>query len=499
MTLKKRLLRGSAGEISVTITEMIIGLIMLPFLLNTLGEHYYGMWLIIGTIVGYFALLNFGLSSAAQRYITKYKAQNDVHGINTVLSNATFIFSIAGGIAMLVSIGIWALGPRFFSVPDDLRLFQAIILLMGVKIALTFPSYGFAGLITANLRHDIKSLISISTLVLRTLAILYWVQTDEDIFWLAVITCITDVVCAAVTVIYAVSLQPGLKISRRFLDKKQGKELFNYSAFSFVIWLSDQMRHSIDNFVIAAHLSLAALAVYAVPLRLVVMANQLLMSLLAVLTPLLTLNHSSGNHELVRRDMQRALEISCCIGFTIAGGILTLGNVFVELWVRQTYPEVPGLLWIFAFITILGTAQSPLISYLYAVNKHKHYALQNTVDGVLNVTLSLILVHDYGLYGVALGTVIPMVLTKLVMQPLLVCRLSGLKKRFFYGLYVKGLIWLLFATALARWVLDYIDFPLNSWLKFAIGAMLTGTLLLVGFYLLLISKDSKLQLKKLFQ
>lgn len=457
------------------------------------------MWLIVGSIIGYFGLLNFGLSSAAQRYITKYKAQNDLVGINTVISNATLIFSIAGFLAMILAITIWVLSPRFFSDPEDIRLFQAVILLMGVKVAFTFPSYGFVGLITANLRHDVKSLITISTLILRTAGILYWVKSGEDIVWLAAITCIADLLCAGVTILYAITLQPGLQVKRRYFSKKQGKELFNYSAYSFVIWLSNQMRYSIDNFVIAAHLSLAAIAIYAIPVRLVMMANQLLMSLLAVLTPLLTLRHSSGDIQLLQRDMTRALQVSTCIGFTIAGGILILGSAFVELWVQQSYEEIDNLLWVFAFITILGTAQNPLISYLFAVNKHKFYAFQNTLDGILNVVLSLILVRHFGLLGVALGTVIPMILTKLIMQPLLVCRLSGLQKRVFYGLYVKGLIWLFGCTTLSRWVLSYFSIDLTQLHIFLMACGVVGLALITGFYWLLVPRAAKVEFKALIR
>ena len=494
MSIRNRLLRGSTTEVAVSVTEIIIGFIMMPFLMRTLGEHYYGMWLIIGTILGYFQLLNFGFSSATQRYLTKYKAQNDLEGINQVLSNATLIFSVSGVVALGFTLLIWYLPQFFIDDVKDLATLKVIVLLIGVKIALTFPSYGFSGLIVANLRQDIRNLITISTLIIRTAAIFTWVSKSEDIIYLALITCIADLICVASTVAYAISLQPGLVIRRAYLNKKGIKELFHYSAFSFLIWLSDQLRFSVDNLVIAANLSLSAITIYAIPVRLVTMANQVLLSLLSMLTPLLTLHHAAGNTEILKRDLQRALEFSMCIGFTLGGGLILLGESFVTLWIGHSYPEISTLLYIFAFITILGTVQSPMIAYLYAVNKHSFYAALNIFDGVANLVLSLLLVRYIGLFGVALGTVLPMLITKIFIQPVYVCNLLAINKKSFYFLFFKGFFWLFFCSVSLKWLIVKYNVQITSWWQFIAAGSVLAVFLLFGFYHLLISKHSKQQL-----
>ena len=54
--------------------------------------------------------------------------------------------------------------------------------------------------------------------------------------------------------------------------------------------------------------------------------------------------------------------------------------------------------------------QNPSINLLFGISKHHYYAIANTLEGVINLLLSLILVKYYGIYGVAFGTAIPMIL-----------------------------------------------------------------------------------------
>ena len=59
----------------------------------------------------------------------------------------------------------------------------------------------------------------------------------------------------------------------------------------------------------------------------------------------------------------------------------------------------------------------------------------NLAEGVVNLALSLWLVKSLGIFGVALGTFIPMLVTKLIVQPLYVCRVSFIP----YGEYMREL------------------------------------------------------------
>jgi hypothetical protein len=69
----------------------------------------------------------------------------------------------------------------------------------------------------------------------------------------------------------------------------------------------------------------------------------------------------------------------------------------------------------------------------------------NSLEGLANLVLSILLVRHFGLLGVALGTMVPMAFTKLFVQPWYFCRIMHFDLLEYYTLLAKSFL----ATALA--------------------------------------------------
>ena len=46
------ILKGSGFRILQTLVGIVIGLLRMPFLINTLGKELYGLWIVVGSVVG---------------------------------------------------------------------------------------------------------------------------------------------------------------------------------------------------------------------------------------------------------------------------------------------------------------------------------------------------------------------------------------------------------------------------------------------------------------
>ncbi len=47
--------------------NIVVGLLLLPFVVAKLGQTGYGVWMLVGSIIGYYGLLDLGVSSAVSR------------------------------------------------------------------------------------------------------------------------------------------------------------------------------------------------------------------------------------------------------------------------------------------------------------------------------------------------------------------------------------------------------------------------------------------------
>src|SRR5690606_20764077 len=89
----------SYGSILLTI---MVGLVLTPFMVRTLGDSEFGLYTLIGSIVGYIGLLDFGLNNTIIRFVARYRAQKDLKGEQNFLATTMLIYCF---ISVLVVIG----------------------------------------------------------------------------------------------------------------------------------------------------------------------------------------------------------------------------------------------------------------------------------------------------------------------------------------------------------------------------------------------------------
>jgi O-antigen/teichoic acid export membrane protein len=62
-------------------------------------------------------------------------------------------------------------------------------------------------------------------------------------------------------------------------------------------------------------------------------------------------------------------------------------------------------------------------SIAFGIEKHKTIAWWSIGEGIANLSLSIVLARRFGIYGVAIGTLIPSLVVQLIMWPIYVSRL----------------------------------------------------------------------------
>src|SRR3954454_16031277 len=86
------------------VASLFQGIIITRFLVRSLGEEHYGIWLLIFSILDYFWLFDLGLNSAVTNFCARFLAVQQSERINEVICTAIFYFSLIG-------ICIWTIAP----------------------------------------------------------------------------------------------------------------------------------------------------------------------------------------------------------------------------------------------------------------------------------------------------------------------------------------------------------------------------------------------------
>ena len=135
--LAGKLIKSSFFRVFNLVATILVTFYMIPFVIGSIGDRWYGLWILAGSFTGYFGFLDLGLSTANERFISRALGTGDVEEVKRVFNTCFFLFLIAGIVTILVSIAIAAVTHHFVNDPNDAYVFRFIILAVGIAMAIT--------------------------------------------------------------------------------------------------------------------------------------------------------------------------------------------------------------------------------------------------------------------------------------------------------------------------------------------------------------------------
>lgn len=429
----RQLTKNSLLNFVAVLLNVGLAFILMPMVIHSLGNELYGIWVLIGTMLGYYEVLDLGLTSGVSRYLTKAVGAQNKEDIKKVASTALFLFSCIGVVILILSFPFAFCLPYLLNIKDHIRLFQIVTIILGVSISVGFPMRIFGGILTAHLRLDILKVIvmihQISRSIMIFAAIKMHLEATQLLISLASITAFFSIIEFAVTGIYALKAFPHVQLNRLFIEKDIIKRLFSYGSLTSIGTIADLLRFHVDNIVITILLGVSMVTPYSIGYRLISYLRQIVASITGVLSPMYSIYEGANDYDSIRKTLLFGIKattlLSCFIGFSM----LIFGKAFILRWVGQKYNDAFVVMAILAIGFIVAMMQSQGVHLMYGISKHKYVAFMNVFEGLANLILSVILAKKYGIYGVALGTTIPLILTKMILQPVYVCKITNIRIR----------------------------------------------------------------------
>src|SRR5437016_14076512 len=87
----RRLASGSFLRTVNLVATAIVSLLITPVVIHTLGDRLYGIWALVGACIGYYGLLELGLSTAISGYVAAAVGAADHAECNRVVNTALLI------------------------------------------------------------------------------------------------------------------------------------------------------------------------------------------------------------------------------------------------------------------------------------------------------------------------------------------------------------------------------------------------------------------------
>jgi O-antigen/teichoic acid export membrane protein len=411
-----------------TIANMAVGFFLSPFILHRLGDVAFGVFVLANSVVAYLGLLDLGMQSSVLRFVSKGHTKGDHEGASDAISAALWVRLQVSALALLLSAGIAVVFPHVFKVPADLANDARIaILIIGVITAISMSVGVVGGVISALNRYDLQNYVNLLQTAIRVVGVVFVLRTGHGIVGIALSELVATVAGNLLLVWIARRLYPELRIQLKKPKRETLRQIWSYSFYAFLTTIAVQLVYQTDNLVVGAFVSASAVTFFAIANNLCRYATQMVSSMGGTFVPAASTYEAAGDTASLLMLYKNGTRATLMISLPILITFIVRGPSFIGLWMGPEYAHNSGIVLIILSIALFFSyANRTAGAIAFGVEKHKTTALWSIGEGVANLALSILLVHWYGIYGVAIGTMVPSLVVQVILWPRYISKLVGL-------------------------------------------------------------------------
>jgi len=398
-----------------------------PILVHKLGDEQYGLWTLIGSIVGYFSVMDFGINTALVRFISKYDASKEYSESRKIYSNACLFFVSTAVVIVLSCLVIAHFFPSFVEIKTIPEKYVYIVfILAGLELATMMGTGMFSGVMHAKQEFLWLNIINIIILVIKNTILVVMLLSGFRLMTVAIIHLSAGACRSFLRYLFVRKNHKHLVFRKKDYDFKIFKTIFGYSIYSFMIAVSLKVLFFTDSIVIGTFLSVSAVTYYAIPMTLMTYLEQIVTVGVSVLTPVISSNDATGDHEENKGIYIWVSRYSLALSLPVVFVLFTNGDSFISLWMGDIYgAESSALLKILCLGYLAYLSQLIATELLKGISRHKFVAYVFIGEAIINLAISVVLIKyfGFGLIGAAFGTMVPLLVVNLFLIPVYTCRL----------------------------------------------------------------------------
>jgi O-antigen/teichoic acid export membrane protein len=397
--------RGAILSYATILVVNLSGLLLTPFIIRTLGNAEYGLYLLIGSLAAYLGVLDFGLNNAVTRYVAQCAVKKDrtqearFLGAALVVNVLAAIAIISLGAIFYANFTAICAGHERFTFPKMLNFLRYL-----VRIGLVF-----AILIAGGGAVSLVALDAALALVVFFLNAFYAIRSI------------------------------GARFSMRSLSIRLVRSVLTFSGWVFLFAIIGQLQWHSGQIIVGRSIGMESVAVYGIGIMFGTYYGAFSTAITGLFLPRATyMTVANASSQELGKEMARIGRTALLILLLILGGFASFGHEFLQLWAGPEY----GSAWMVALVIMLAytvpLVQSFANQLLEARALFAFKAKVYLVALPLGVVLGYYLLESLGVLGMALGISSGWVVAVVVMN-VYYHRVLELDVPRFFGTLLKGI------------------------------------------------------------
>jgi O-antigen/teichoic acid export membrane protein len=408
-----------------TAATIAVGFFLMPFIVHRLGNVAYGVWVLAVSSINYLSLLDLGMASSVVRFVSKGHATKDHELASDSLSAVLWVRLQISGVILVLSAALAVVFPMIEKIPASLaRDSREAILVIGVTTTIGMSFGVFSSTLSALNRYDLRGYVTLTQLVVRVIGVVLVLRSGRGIVAIAFCELLSAIIGNGLLVYAARKTYPELKLKLSRPRPEILRRIWSYSVYAFLQTIAVQLIYQSDALVVGAFISASAVTFYSIGNTLCRYTQQVVTSMTTTFTPAASTYEASGDTSGLRALYLNGTRATMAISLPIVITLIVRGSSFIGVWVGPQYSHSSGIVLAILATALLFSLQNATAgSIAFGTEKHKPLTTWVIGEGLSNLALSIYLARKLGIYGVALGTLIPSLFVQLVLWPRYIVRL----------------------------------------------------------------------------
>lgn len=487
---------GLLSYLNLAITN-ILGIVITPFVIRSLGNSEYGLFALIGAFVGYLTVLDLGLTNAIVRFVAQYQVQKKKVEQENFLAISFIIYFFLAAIIIVLGLGMYFNVTTLFGdnlTSTELEKAKIMLLILVVNIAFSIPGGAFVGICNGYEKFAFPKITGIIKYLLRSLLVVVILTKGADALGLVILDSILNVLLILANAYYVFFVLKA-KIKLHSFNFKFVKEIFSYSIWVFVFGLVYQFQWRTGQIILGATTSTSIVAIYAVGVTLGLYFLTFGNVINGLILPRAVQSiYNKSSNEVLTQQMIRVSRISMIVLFYILGGFAVLGEEFVMLWVGESYKQswLVALLIMIAYV--MPISQGYAHALLEAKKRMRFKSLSSLILTLLGLALGGYLSKTYGVNGIIIGVFSALIVLQFIVLVYYHVQLKLNMIAYFTEALLPFLVFFSVVCISSYYLVKMLDF---GWLYLGVKMLMYSLIFSAGI-LVILKKEEKIMLANFF-
>jgi O-antigen/teichoic acid export membrane protein len=470
----------------------VIGLILTPFIIRSLGDSEYGLYTLIGSLIAYFTLMDLGLNNTIIRYVAFYKHNNDKKGEENFLGLTFLIYGVISFLVLIIGSLLYFKLDNIFinslSVEQIDKAKQMFVILI-FNIAITLPGGAFVAICNAYERFVFPRVLLIIKYIIRSIlvfSLLGYIPEAITLVWIDTIINIIFIISS----IYFVFYKLNVKIKLTKVDFALLKEIASYSFWIFLVAIVMSIQWNIGQLIIGISKDTITVAIYGVGVLLGgyygAFAGAINTLMLPKATKMSVDDNSTYSFNL---EMQKIGRLNGFISFLILFGFFLFGKEFIKLWIGVNYIKSWEIALLIMIAMTLPLLQAFGNSILEAKKKNRFRSILSIITIGCAAIIGFVLVPTYSIEGIIYPLFIALVINSLLMAWYYNCVFDFNFIQFLINVIIKVIIVIIPIIGFFMYIKTII--PIQGWIDLLLYVFVFCMIYIAVLFLTVINKEEK--------